>query len=684
MAEWLDGYYENKKLLETTLNIDPGGGPTPPDDSVTNAILSPMDANTVKVNATALSENPTDLPMATSTVLGRGPTGNIDDLTIGAGLVISDTALGRAALTGDVTAAANSNTTAIAANVVTNAQLAQAGANSIKSNSTASTANVSDLTINASRVTGRGPTGNLTGLTVGAGLTISDTNIGRAALTGDVTASADSNATTISALAVQGSMVANNTIGNGKLSTMATATVKGNSTGSTGNVQDCTLTGGLSMVSGSPGSLKSKGSVAYSYIWSSDTSEADPGTAGIKFNNATLGSVTEIYIDPVASGSRNIAKLIEASGQLAFMSNNESGTARGLFTITSIVNNAGNFYSVAGTMLTGFGAIPTDGEEILIVLQPAVSGGLTTQDVLDMKVVRTDVNGFLIDNLGNIISGPPTVADYTALLALNAADYDGFAVNVQSGLNNSFWASNGTAFTPLNGEYIQERSATPGDWFIGGNNVTYTAADNGSGKVRLTASAAHGLTTTPAVGSKLYQTGSATGWTANTGHQIATIVDTTHIDLTTNYTASMGVPVFKYAGTVEANSEIPHILVTLPALRENTGVEIVYDSELAGTTNATDQKRFKFYLESTQLNNFNNTASNKYYPIRHGFTNQADASVQRGLAGENANGYAQSTLVPLTAAIATGTAGKIAKIAIMIETVNVAVRINSYKVFIRG
>lgn len=48
-----------------------------PDDSITDGKLAEMAANTVKVNATNTTANPTNITLTSSTVLGRGPSGNI-------------------------------------------------------------------------------------------------------------------------------------------------------------------------------------------------------------------------------------------------------------------------------------------------------------------------------------------------------------------------------------------------------------------------------------------------------------------------------------------------------------------------------------------------------------------------------------------------------------------------------
>ena len=105
----------------------------------------------------------------------------------------------------------------------------------------AHTHTVSDITSIASqRLIGRhaGTTGAAQEVTVGNGLEFSGSGIRRSALTGDVTASAGSNATTI----------ANDVVTNAKLANMATATIKGRVTAGTGDPEDLTAAQALQVI----------------------------------------------------------------------------------------------------------------------------------------------------------------------------------------------------------------------------------------------------------------------------------------------------------------------------------------------------------------------------------------------------------------------------------------------------
>ncbi len=80
-----------------------GGGGTPDDGSVSNVKFTTAPANTLKGNPTDATATPTDLAIAINQVVGRGPTGDLDGLTIGSGLTITDTTLSAtAAGTGDM------------------------------------------------------------------------------------------------------------------------------------------------------------------------------------------------------------------------------------------------------------------------------------------------------------------------------------------------------------------------------------------------------------------------------------------------------------------------------------------------------------------------------------------------------------------------------------------------------
>ena len=157
------------------------GATTIVNNAVTNAKLADMAGNTVKVRANSTSGDPSDLAIAQGNLVGRGSTGDMTSISIGTGLLMNGSTLEssgggaytdqqaqaavgaivdgtlqyssitpvlrRAALQGDVTAPAGSNTTTIAAGVVTNSKLATMSANTIKGNNTGSTGAPVDMTV---------------------------------------------------------------------------------------------------------------------------------------------------------------------------------------------------------------------------------------------------------------------------------------------------------------------------------------------------------------------------------------------------------------------------------------------------------------------------------------------------------------------------------------------------------
>lgn len=256
-------------------------------DVITNAKAANVPSPSLKGRTTASAGDPEDLSPVNST-------SNTWNTATGGSISVE-----RAALTGDVTAPANSNTTAIAPGVIVDAdvnaaaaialtktgaltgdvtkvsgsdvtaiapgvivdadvnasaaialtKLAAQAANSIVANPTGSSAAPTALAVAADSIPAR-VGGNLVshplatlsgaGLTYAAGvvdvggstsIVVGASDLQRAALTGDVTAAQNSNATTI----------ANNAVSNAKLADMAAATIKGRALGAgTGDPQDLT------------------------------------------------------------------------------------------------------------------------------------------------------------------------------------------------------------------------------------------------------------------------------------------------------------------------------------------------------------------------------------------------------------------------------------------------------------
>ena len=173
---------------------------------------------------------------AASRIIGRGSaagSGDPQELTASGGVEISGTAVQRSALTGDVTASAGSNTTTVAAIRGATISAAPSAANQL---------------LKSDAVDGS----TLGWCAIGASLGVSGSTLQRSALTGDVTASANSNATTIAADAVD----------NTKLRNSGALSVIGRSANSSGDPADISASAASDAVLRESGSALGFGTIA--------------------------------------------------------------------------------------------------------------------------------------------------------------------------------------------------------------------------------------------------------------------------------------------------------------------------------------------------------------------------------------------------------------------------------------
>jgi len=283
----------------------------------------------------------------TATLIGRttAAAGDPENITIGTGLAMSAGTLGRAALTGDVTAPLDNNTLTIAADAVTNAKLADVPAATFKGSPVgAGTVNPIDLTANQGSTildTATDPFVRTSALPA-AGIT---------QLTGDVTAGPGSGS--------QAATIANNAVTNAKLRDSGALSVIGRSANSAGDPADISASAASDAVLRESGSTVGFGTVATGGIANAAvTYEIGRARKFLANNTAGSASVTEQnFNDP---GNQALAAAVSFTAGLdpaTVISNSYNWTQVGNLVTYQITLR----YTTAGTTVTNVNvAFPAD------------------------------------------------------------------------------------------------------------------------------------------------------------------------------------------------------------------------------------------------------------------------------------------------------------------------------------
>jgi hypothetical protein len=316
--------------------------------------------------------------MSPTTIIGRYSVGAgaPEAITVGTSLEVTvGGTLQRSALTGDVTATAGSNATTIANNAVTFAKFQNISTDRLLGRDTAGSGNVEEISLNATlEFTGAGA-------------------IQRAALTGDVTATAGSNATTI----------ANSAVTDAKLRDSGALSVIGRSANSVGAPADIATTASSDAVLRESGGVLGFGTIA---------------TAGIANSAVTLAKMADVT-GPTLLGRTS------GTGAPQALSGTNATTILDVFTGAT---------AMAGGV-KGLVPAPSAGDQAKVLrgdgtwVTPASSTTSLIQYTFDTGTGTGPASGELrINN-----------ATYSAATAIYVSDTDANSVSVQTLLD--FWAS---------------------------------------------------------------------------------------------------------------------------------------------------------------------------------------------------------------------------------------------------
>ena len=402
--------------------------------------------------------------IGTDKILGRDTAGSgvIEELTLGSSLSFSGAGvIQRAALTGDVTASADSNATTIASGVVTNAKLSNVATATFKARSTAGTGSPEDLTVAQAKTLLAIAASDVSGLaTIATSGSAGDLGTGTIPdarmpdLTGDITTTVGTVATTI----------ASGVVTNAKLANVATATFKARSTAGTGSPEDLTITQAKTLLAIAAGDVSGLATIATS----GSATDLSTGTLPAARMVALTGDITNTVgtvATTIASGVVTNAKLATAPANT--MKGNNTGITASVLDLTT--TQVKTLLAIAAGDVSGLATIATSGSAadlstgtIPDARMPDLTGDITTSvGAVATTITANSVSNTKLADMGaNTVKGAISAGDPADLTTTQLTTLINTFTSVLSG---AVPASGGSASNFLNGAGAWTIPAGAGD-----------------------------------------------------------------------------------------------------------------------------------------------------------------------------------------------------------------------------
>jgi hypothetical protein len=167
------------------------------------------------------------------------------------------------------------------------------------------------------------------------------------------------------------------------------------------------------------------------YAFNTDTTDSDPGNGQLKFNNATISSVTQIFIDNLENGGGNVSSFIDT------WDDSTDPNVKGIIKITKRgAENNFAVFNITGLVVNG------TGYRKVTVSHVSSSGSFSASDILSVLFSRTGNKGTDGSGAGDVV-GPSSATNN------NFAAFDGTTGKLikDSGFSASSFESAGAVST---------------------------------------------------------------------------------------------------------------------------------------------------------------------------------------------------------------------------------------------